>query len=458
MLISLAFIFCSCGGGNQMIEVGDIDGPGSLDERAVADFSISANEPGGVAYEWAVDPSSAGSFTNGQHSVATFHANEVTCDTDAVIRVTISGQYSDPVVVSRDVTIIDTNQMPRAAAHTDKSEIGAGQSVRFYNDSTDPEGDDDIVSYEWDFSYDDDDGFCCECNDCEPSRQFDEPGTYAVQLRVTDRSDIIDMLNTPIVIDVVQNSAPVITAVHHSRTTSETGNYDEGVELWVEFDDSLPVDDTHSFKWVCDHGSFNDSESPVPVWYPTDYVVECVISVRVTDRYGLADEAGCHQWVTEFPVLVNPDAPGNTVPSANLPSVYGGTVDPAGYAHPGYPGDGQVVLLSYWATYSGASVDGIAGLVDIYHTYCADDYVQVLINEGDSMYNVLGFIEDNLYESTYWLLDSESAYFNLTRGWNGNSNTLPQHLLIDRDGYCRWADVGQLTWMIDLQLALEELL
>ena len=457
MLFTLVIPACQ-GGGSVAIQVSDITGPGSLDERSVADYSVTATDSRVVTYMWAVDPPSAGSFTNGTMEVATFHANEVTSDTDASIMVSVGSPYITPQVTSRDVTIIDTNQMPRASASADETEIGHGQTVQFHNESTDPEGDDDIVKCEWDFSYDEDDGFTCDCEENDPRQQFDDPGVYSVQMRVTDTSSITDMLSTPLTITVVENYAPVITEVRHSRTTSEAGNDNEAVDLQVDFSDPAPADDVFNVTWMSDHGSFDDFTDPSPTWYPPDYPVDCDITVQVTDKFGLTASGTCRQWVTGLPVLNNASAPGNVIPSQNLIDAFGGTVDPASFMYPSTADDGTVVFLSYWASFSGASTGGIPILQAVYDYYSDDAYVHIMVNEGESAFDVSSFVNDNLYEASYWALDEDASYFSMTNGWVGGASTLPQSMLFDRDGRCRWSYNGPVTFTVDLYLAIDELL
>ena len=457
--VALALMFLvACGGGMVALSVSEINGPGSLDERQAADYSVDVVNDTNLSYAWTVTPLSAGSLTNASSETATFHANDVTVDTTVQISASITGTKVEPAVVTREVTVIDTNQMPRASAHSDKTKIGHGQSVQFYDDSTDPEGDSDIVKWEWDFSYVEADGFQSESLEREPSHQFNDPGIFNVQLRVIDRSGIADMLTQPIIIEVDENYAPVISAVTHSRTTSQAGDNGEAVQLGVGFADASPVDDTHTFIWTCDYGLFDDAFIKSPIWYPPNQVVDCDISVQITDWFGLSDEASCHQWVTSLATRVNPTALGNVIPSKSLATAFGGPINPATAMFPYSPNDGNVLLMSYWATFSSASTDGIPELQGVYGSYIGSAYVHIMINEGETAKVVSDYVTLNHCEASYWALDADASYFGLTRGWANNSSSLPQTLLFDRDGHCRWAHVSELTYTGDLQSAIEELL
>jgi len=450
-------ILTACQGSSALV-LSEIQGPGALNEHSGADYSVDVTGGTAAAYAWTIDPAAAGSITNGTATTCTFQPGEVRSDTVVGLTVTVTGANTPEVIQSREITVIDTNQMPRASAHSDKTRIGHGQSVQFFDDSTDPEGDDDIVKWEWDFSYCDDDGFCCECDECEPLHCFDDPGIYGVQLRVTDRSGITDTLTQPLIIEVAKNYAPVISAVTHSRTTSRMGDDNEAVQLGVEFTDASPPHDTHTFIWTCDYGTLDDPYSESPIWYPPNQVVDCDISVRVTDWFGLSDEATCHQWVTSLVTRVNPAAPGNVIPSRNLMTVFSGSVNPANYVFPNNPSDGTVMLISYWATYSSSSTDGIPELQDVYSLYGSSNYAHFMINEGETWKTVSDYVTLNHCEASFWALDQDAAYFGLTKGWANNSSTLPQTFLFDRDGRCRWVYVGKLTCTGDLQSAIDELL
>ena len=447
-----------CSGGIVLLNVSDISGPGSLDEKQVADYSLTVENGHEIRYAWSVEPVTAGTLVNADRAKVTFRANECVVNTQAKIRVSITGWKAEPEVVEMEIAIMDTNQAPHAAASCDVDRIGHGNQVQFYDESVDPEGDSDIVKWEWDLNYDGNEGFVPESELKEPRHQFDNPGTFRVQLRVTDKSGITDMLDEPLSIEVVENYAPQITEITHSRTTSEAGNDDEAVQLAVVFDDMTPPGGPHDIVWKCGYGHFDDYTSPNPTWFPPDSPVKCDITVEVTDEFGLSDSASVHQWVTSFATINNSAAPGNTIISRELDTAFTGTVNPSDYVFPNDGGDGTIIFTSYWASWSSTCLDGIPFLLEINGQYKDEDYVQFMINEGDSKQDIISFVNLNGYTADIWALDTDASYFNISKGWNGNSSTLPQHMLFDRDGRCRWASVGILTMPFDMQLAVEELL
>jgi len=458
ILLLVILLLSGCNGGLTMLNVRELDGPGSINENQVADFTATVTNGENVEYAWAVDPPDSGDFTNATSATVTFHANECTVNTDVVITVTITAYKAVPTILTRDVKIMDTNQAPVATAHADVYRIGDGQMVQFTDDSTDPEGDDDIIQWEWDFDYDADDGFSTDSILKEPRQEFNIPGTFQVQLRVTDTSSIVDLLDTALSIEVVENIAPVITQVNHDRTTSEAGNTSEGVLLEVIFEDYTPPGGPHDIVWSCDYGYFDDYTSPTPIWYSPDTAVDCDVNVKVTDEFGLSDTESIHQWVTNFPAIFNAAAPGNVIITGNLETALDGTVNPSSWMYPNDLGDGNLVFMHFWASWAGLSYSSMPVLQDVYNMYRDDEYYHLTINVSDEAVDVVEFINLNDYESTYWPLDYDASYFTLTRGWNGGDDEIAQYLLFDRDGRCRWAEVGELISTVELQSAIEEML
>jgi hypothetical protein len=226
----------------------------------------------------------------------------------------------------------------------------------------------------------------------------------------------------------------------------------------VFFADPTPPGGPHTILWTCDQGHFDDFNSQTPKWYPPDNTGEYDINIEIIDEFGLSDSGSVHQWVTSLPTINNPSAPGNAIISQALGNVFGGTVNPADFVYPNDESNGTVVVVSYWSNWSSDSLSGIPSQVDLWNANKNSEYVHLMLNIGDSADGVADFVNMNMYQGPYWLLDTSSAYFTSTQGWAGNSSTLPQTLLFDRDGRCRLAHVGQLTLIVDFQLAVDELM
>jgi len=135
-----------------------------------------------------------------------------------------------------------------AAAHADKTHLSPGEEVCFYDDSTDPDGSSDIVKREWDFSYVLPEGFKPESEDANPCTTYSTPGTYYVQLRVTDQAGNSDMLDTPLEIVVKMPPGNLIWAKRAGGTEWEVG-----YGITTLSDNSVVV--TGSFAYLSSNGS-----------------------------------------------------------------------------------------------------------------------------------------------------------------------------------------------------------
>ncbi|MCK4719898.1 hypothetical protein KAU08_04530 [bacterium] len=217
-LILMLLILLGCDRGGNILMVGGVKGPVEVPEGSTVEFSVEAEGDSGITYNWVVNPVGFGTLGTPTSASTTFTAPEVDSDFEIVIRVVVNSDNDGPVVRSLDVIVKDVadppdppvNQPPTAAAHVDYNEISAGDSLQFYDDSTDPDGDDDIVLWEWDFSYDPDDGFNIESSEMEPLVEFPEFGIFDVQLCVTDSAGLSDMLDEPLELTVLHEH-PVAT-------------------------------------------------------------------------------------------------------------------------------------------------------------------------------------------------------------------------------------------------------
>jgi len=305
--------------------------------------------------------------------------------------------------------------------------------------------DGDVVSWEWDMNADG----SYEKTGETVSFTVGTWDLYQIQLRVTDDDAQQDLLDEPIEFWAANAShmPPVVSMVHHSRTTSLRGSTTETVELSVDFTDDAPPGDFHTYLWMCPYGSFDDETSPTPVWTPPSEVVECDITCRVIDSEGMWGEGTCQQWVTQWPVLTNnPNAVDGCmiIPEDLEDALSDNWYDPADYKFPDVGPNGNVVYINWWATWCGYCIAEMPLLDEIYNMYKDEDYVHLHINKGESKATAANWINTHSYEATYWLLDPTSAYFNLTNNWNGDSGGIPQHLVFDRDGRCRGNRVGSI--------------
>lgn len=86
-------------------EVGEIQGPDSVEELKSIEFSISVDGGSGITYSWSCDPPDAGQFYNPTSFLTNFTAMEVESDTQVKITVTVGFADFDPVAKHKDITV-----------------------------------------------------------------------------------------------------------------------------------------------------------------------------------------------------------------------------------------------------------------------------------------------------------------------------------------------------------------
>jgi len=192
------------------------------------------------------------------------------------------------------------NQPPVAAAHAEPANPLANQQVNFYDDSTDPDGADDITKWEWDFSYDIIEGFNPGTEVQNPIVQFPDPGTYQVMLRVTDTIAHSDMLDLPLIINVQgSNNYP-------PSACADADNTQPSADEWVHFFDCSSDPDGYPdivmFDWDMDgDGEYGDKFGPSPMW-KYDEGGDYLVQHKVTDTASNWDELN-------EPLLIEVNAP-----------------------------------------------------------------------------------------------------------------------------------------------------
>ncbi|MCK4720562.1 hypothetical protein KAU08_07875, partial [bacterium] len=78
--------------------------------------------------------------------------------------------------------------------------------------STDEDGDDDIAKWEWDFTYDEGEGFIVESEEQNPEIRNYNVGFYPVMLRVTDSAGLSDMLDEPLLVEISEIATYIIVS------------------------------------------------------------------------------------------------------------------------------------------------------------------------------------------------------------------------------------------------------
>ena len=285
-VLALLIIGCSGGGDESrgQLVIGEIEGSSSVEENAFADYTISASGDSGITYSWAVDPPSSGSLVNQTSSKVEFHPVKVEADTEITIRVVVNSDSSDPLAASKDVEIKDIvppgqGNAPLAQAHVDSSLVPTWKEFAVYNDSTDP--DDDIVSWEWDFHFNNESGFDPESEDREPTVLYKSPDIYLIQLRATDSIGNEDMLASPLQISVVVSEIPVVLVALDPPIQYR----DDQVHFYDDGSYDPDGGDIIKYEWDWDADGVFDEEG-ADVYHSWDTIGTHTVGCRVTDDDG----------------------------------------------------------------------------------------------------------------------------------------------------------------------------
>jgi len=195
------------------------------------------------------------------------------------------------------------NDPPIASAGTepDPPVIFPGDTVCFTEGVYDPDGFDDIVGIEWDFSYDAGDGFQSESELDNPWHQYLEEGDYDVQQRVTDRCGNADMLDTPITVHVA-----------HSGWARTWGGSEFDYSYGVATDDFGNVFVTGEFE-----SGFDFDPGPGTDWHDSNGKSDAFIcAYDSSGRFKWARTWGGTEYDTGWRVVVNDS--GNVYVSATF--------------------------------------------------------------------------------------------------------------------------------------------
>jgi len=282
VMIAALPLAVGCGGGNRLI-VGEIRGPASIVKGAGVEYSVEASGDTGITYRWAVDPWWIGSFSDQASNTTAFHAGHAASEMTAVIRVVVNSDRDGPVVRSIDIVFRVTNNPPVAMAYAEPTEVNPGMFVGFFDESIDPDDGDVIVKREWDFSYDEEEGFHPGSEEREPRIQYTTEGLFRIQLRVTDSGGLTDMLDEPLEVSVI--SGPLRPV---ARATVDFSIQRAGSPLHFDGGGSYDPDgEVVRHEWDWEGGGIYDDEG-AQVAHTYDSPGLYPVQLRVTDNDGIA--------------------------------------------------------------------------------------------------------------------------------------------------------------------------
>ena len=106
-IISFAFLALDgCKPPGPDLVVQGISGPSSIKGGSSASYSVSATGDTGLAYAWAVDPSSSGSILYADTAAIVLQTSQVENDLSAKLQVTVVGDHDGPLVNSTNLIIM----------------------------------------------------------------------------------------------------------------------------------------------------------------------------------------------------------------------------------------------------------------------------------------------------------------------------------------------------------------
>ena len=88
------------------LQVGEIDGPESLDEESSATFSVAATGGTGILYQWSCLPEDAGYFDTPTFKATMFKVGKVPVDWPVEINVEVSSDNNGPILKTKCITIV----------------------------------------------------------------------------------------------------------------------------------------------------------------------------------------------------------------------------------------------------------------------------------------------------------------------------------------------------------------
>jgi hypothetical protein len=110
LLLLSPYLLLGCKGGKIPL-VGEIKGPGSMEEGATVEFSISTEGGTNITFLWSCDPGDSGEFNPPTTPQTNFTAAGVESDTSIEIRCVVDSDQYMPVLKTKGITVIDAYKL-----------------------------------------------------------------------------------------------------------------------------------------------------------------------------------------------------------------------------------------------------------------------------------------------------------------------------------------------------------
>ena len=425
---------------NHIPSIEDITGPMHMDESTSAEFSMSIHASG-VTFQWTCDPPLAGYFTGAANTKTIFKAGKVKADTIIEICVLVNSDQFGPVLKKKQLLLRDVNILT-------VSEIEGPEFVEDANLTTymiEAWGDTGIT-FNWSTDPPDLGEFSDMESDMTDFTAFEVNAETQAEIRVEIRADFYDNILKTKAITILPNRAPQIDEIAVSRTTCLMGSMADYVDLECIAHDP-DTNNTLTYEWSSDAGSFLSDDEAAVRWFPPDEISELYISCRVADNEGAATVGKSPRiFVTQYPVLMPIPAPDFICEDALSDETFG----LADYT------PGNVVVITFWATWSGYTVEQMPVMQEIQDEYEDEDFAMLMISVEDTKTTVSNWISSHSYDFTRWGVDDLSI-FTAYKVYTGSSG-IPQMIIIDADGNVRYAHLGAISEPETLTIIIDELI
>lgn len=272
-------------------------------------------------------------------------------------------------------------------------------------------------------------------------------GHYMVNIYAIDNADNMGWGQCPLSVQQTTtgpNDDPIIQGITSDFTTAQST---EKIKITVNAID--PNGDTIGYEYEATSGSFSGQTGNTVNWKPSSGQTGMqTIYVTVVDDKGGSAEGEINLWSTTYAKIKGP------IPAGTVTSVI-----PNATLHMGEDFMGKVLYINVWATWCPPCVGELPHLSEMCDHYANEpDYVHMELDSGESSGTVTNFVQQHGYHATYWCIDPNPSYIAKLLPYIDNYNAIPQHYIFDRDGNCRYADVGGVPNTNGLQEIIDQLL
>ena len=209
-------------------------------------------------------------FGDGEGSSQQNPAHKYTTAGTYTVKLLVEDTTGATDITTEEITVRPPNRPPQANFAFSPTNPPAGEAVQFADQSSDPDGDETIISWSWNFG---DGGTSTSQN---PSHTYANAGTYTVKLTVTDSEGLTDSISKQVVVG--GGGAP------QASFTFAPANPKPGEA--VQFTDRSSDPDGTIKSWAWDFGDGKSSTEQNPAH---QYAKRGLYTVKltVTDNDGL---------------------------------------------------------------------------------------------------------------------------------------------------------------------------